>query len=303
MEAANAAPIMDADVSSARNLRARLIEIKMRVVELELQLASLHSEHDRVLEDLKSIVYPILTLPPEVTTNIFLCYSGSPLHLAAWRDIAHSTPRLWARFGDISPGTQRAHSLVALDRTVSFWLPRARNQPLTIRIKFSGDEAHESILWNLSLYSSQWSILALASDTRIYFPPSTMFRPLSSLARLELDLPPTGQAPPIASFVDAPHLREVSIKGLTLPDILLPWAQLIELTLIDQESLSSRLQYVLHPRPIPSFLDHLFQLQHQPPLVNTPEFCSTRRRCVPQKRGKFDVTGDLRRLYVHFVVC
>ncbi|KAJ7167598.1 hypothetical protein C8R46DRAFT_1093542, partial [Mycena filopes] len=61
-----------------------------------------------------SIVYPILTLPPEITTEIFLCClpekrlgdvvntMEAPLLLlqvcSVWRQIAISTRRLWTTF-------------------------------------------------------------------------------------------------------------------------------------------------------------------------------------------------------------
>ncbi|KAJ7098690.1 hypothetical protein B0H15DRAFT_771928, partial [Mycena belliarum] len=65
--------------------------------------------HNAQLE-LDSLVYPVLTLPPEITSGIFIhCLDRGPnnsmecreapmllLHVCrAWRDVAVSTPALW----------------------------------------------------------------------------------------------------------------------------------------------------------------------------------------------------------------
>ncbi|KAJ7644550.1 hypothetical protein FB45DRAFT_297627 [Roridomyces roridus] len=92
---------------SGANLRARLAEIRQQIASLEAQMASLRSEEELVARDLGALVYPVLTLPNDVVSEIFIQYvnglpKGSPLCLLwvcrSWREVALSTCRLWTRF-------------------------------------------------------------------------------------------------------------------------------------------------------------------------------------------------------------
>ncbi|KAJ7620294.1 hypothetical protein FB45DRAFT_754624 [Roridomyces roridus] len=66
---------------------------------MQSQLAVLHAEERTARAALENIVYPILTLPTDVTTEIFQHYAGDPSTLASvcrqWREVAFSFPRLW----------------------------------------------------------------------------------------------------------------------------------------------------------------------------------------------------------------
>ncbi|KAJ7644525.1 hypothetical protein FB45DRAFT_297430 [Roridomyces roridus] len=84
-------------------LRARLVDIEQQIQALEAQIDALRAERARVEKDLQAIVYPVLTLPPEILLEMFVHYvddhrSRSPLHLIQicrfWRQVALSTCRL-----------------------------------------------------------------------------------------------------------------------------------------------------------------------------------------------------------------
>ncbi|KAJ7463297.1 hypothetical protein FB451DRAFT_1494276 [Mycena latifolia] len=80
-------------------LRSRLAAIDRHIADLEAQLARLRVEKEGVLESLDALVYPILTLPPEITSEIFLhCdyVDGTrdphrgPLRISYWPDYDHT---------------------------------------------------------------------------------------------------------------------------------------------------------------------------------------------------------------------
>ncbi|KAJ7644545.1 hypothetical protein FB45DRAFT_1053280 [Roridomyces roridus] len=90
---------------SGTNLRARLTEIQQQISTLEAQMASLRSEEEAVARELAALVYPVLTLPNDVVSEIFIQYvhgvpKTSPLGLLwrSWREVALATCRLWTRF-------------------------------------------------------------------------------------------------------------------------------------------------------------------------------------------------------------
>ncbi|KAJ7053560.1 hypothetical protein C8F01DRAFT_996574, partial [Mycena amicta] len=108
-------------MSVPRSLRKELEQVEGNIRSLEAQLADLRGLRKLILSGLDNIVYPILTLPPELTIEIFTNYVESarlgfqdypsdsripapypsPIVLAsvcrAWRDIALSSAALWSR--------------------------------------------------------------------------------------------------------------------------------------------------------------------------------------------------------------
>ncbi|KAJ7366842.1 hypothetical protein DFH08DRAFT_1004438 [Mycena albidolilacea] len=93
---------------------ASILEVETSILELQLRLRSLQNNWQSIQDQLDSMVYPVFTLPHEITSNIFLhCLPAetsstakkgpnlarAPLLLLqvcrTWRDIALSTPRLW----------------------------------------------------------------------------------------------------------------------------------------------------------------------------------------------------------------
>ncbi|KAJ7608355.1 hypothetical protein FB45DRAFT_714554, partial [Roridomyces roridus] len=76
-----------------------LAAVQAKIHSLESQLTLLHSEERTARAALDTIVYPVLSLPNDVTSEIFQQCAGDPLILASvcrhWREIALSCPRLW----------------------------------------------------------------------------------------------------------------------------------------------------------------------------------------------------------------
>ncbi|KAJ7639525.1 hypothetical protein FB45DRAFT_905928 [Roridomyces roridus] len=74
---------------------------------LDAQIVLVRAERDRAARVLQAIVYPVLSLPSEITTEIFIHYVDvdprrSPLPLTwicrTWRELARSSSSLWSSF-------------------------------------------------------------------------------------------------------------------------------------------------------------------------------------------------------------
>ncbi|KAJ7108138.1 hypothetical protein C8R44DRAFT_636666, partial [Mycena epipterygia] len=96
--------------SSAAALRTALAEIHSQITHHKEYIAALEDERDQLEVSLQRVAYPVLTLPAEITSQIFVgCLPDhgrvrpspktAPLSLLrvcrAWREIALSTCQLW----------------------------------------------------------------------------------------------------------------------------------------------------------------------------------------------------------------
>ncbi|KAJ7625283.1 hypothetical protein DFH06DRAFT_1229042 [Mycena polygramma] len=117
---------------------------RVRIAEIKLEITRLQAELDSLTE---SLTFPILTLPVEITSQIFVyCLPDSddardvspldaPLVLgrvcSTWRNIALSTPQLWTF---LSLSIDRNAYSPTLFSALKQWLLRSRNFPLSIRL-------------------------------------------------------------------------------------------------------------------------------------------------------------------------
>ncbi|KAJ7167661.1 hypothetical protein C8R46DRAFT_1350627 [Mycena filopes] len=140
-------------------LRVRFAELSCAVSQQQRILDGMLARLEIIRGQLDTIVYPVLTLPPEITTEIFMrCLpaeceldpggdfvdtSHAPLLLTqicgAWRRIALSTSALWASFYLDAD----CRGLVHLAELADAWFSRARN---ALSVKVHG-----------SLLTSQWT--------------------------------------------------------------------------------------------------------------------------------------------------
>ncbi|KAJ7470991.1 hypothetical protein FB451DRAFT_1252659 [Mycena latifolia] len=246
---ANAAQTPSSDSESALSspstspeLRSRLIEIEKEVADLTAQLTRLlRVEKKAVLQRLDAIIYPVLKLPPEITSEIFLHYARAhtrgPLGVAsvckAWRAIAISYPALWTVFyfpGNAPPSDAQATE--KLSSYIQCWLPRAGSLPLAL-IMDSRELLPDVVLAILAQHSSQCMTLMLNLNQPILSPSSNISLPLPALKKLQIKVRhwPTYGPACITAFHHAPQLREADIGSLSLARISLPWIQLTTLAL------------------------------------------------------------------------
>ncbi|KAK7052292.1 F-box domain-containing protein [Favolaschia claudopus] len=217
------------------DLRKRLSELDAIISSLTLQRRALQTVSD-------AIIYPVLSLPPEIISEIFLrclpsaSYAESspedaPLLLTQicrqWRQVALQTPGLWTslRFVD----GQKSVELVSL------WFSRSGDLPLDLNLNCS-DELRAGALVQASMsVACRWRdvefSLPLTSvaqlDLRAYSLPNLRTFTLDDLSSGlgRIDISATVTLPP------APSLRSVHL--LTLPNVKadVPWAQLTTLNL------------------------------------------------------------------------
>ncbi|KAJ7234532.1 hypothetical protein C8J57DRAFT_1380155 [Mycena rebaudengoi] len=205
-----------------RTLRLRLAKIDTEVADLRAKLSFLAAEQKSIVAALQSVVYPVLTLPTEITAEVFLQYVDrgliggtdpniphapgwtepyGPLLLAsvcrAWKDIALALCPIWST---LEIRTQ-ANAIPTTQQLLECWLPRSGGHPLDANPLFD-------------LFSGRMPRLRKLEISLNTFPD-------------HLNGPPTA----VTAFSDAPQLREVHLINFTPPWIALPWDQLTHLEL------------------------------------------------------------------------
>ncbi|KAK7062268.1 F-box domain-containing protein [Favolaschia claudopus] len=216
---------------------------------MEGQLTELQTQIN--LMDLAPCDCCILTLPPEITSEIFGHCSPTqrvgdvvnvyeaPLLLTqvcgAWRQIAISTPALWTTF-DIT--LKHPGDLPKLGRIAQTWFERAKNFPLVLRIRGPLKENktlgrliktfcnHSGQMRSLEFYTGGEDLETIQLNI-----PGVL--DLAILQRLSIRLTDDWDCERrqgIKIFETAPNLQEVLISD-TLPSFLsLPWQQLTTIT-------------------------------------------------------------------------
>ncbi|KAJ7074036.1 hypothetical protein C8F01DRAFT_1043119 [Mycena amicta] len=129
--------------------RTRLSALDAQIEPLKTALDALCAERMLIQDRLDSYTYPVLTLPTEIVSEIFIQYipiypacppllgDGSPTKLAQicrhWREIAHATPMLWRAIELFLSDSLLDACTSQLD-TAKTWLERSRALPLSILI-------------------------------------------------------------------------------------------------------------------------------------------------------------------------
>ncbi|KAF8207875.1 hypothetical protein K438DRAFT_2013278 [Mycena galopus ATCC 62051] len=258
-----------ADSEPFAELRRRQHVLEGTIARYKAKIADCEGELAECLEKQRRFppVYPILTLPNEITSEIFVHCLFSPdiitmprysspdprsapmllLHVCrAWRSIAATTPRLWVdlrlALDRLSPPLFEADNF---DKFLANWLARAGTCPLSLNLSgFVGSEEHgRHLVATIFLrLSSHIEILEMLTDTK-YYPRHSLSFPL--LGELILGLPDTSdedlinlQQNPIQTFSAASQLRELDLSGQAAPShFAISWEMLTTFTC---ESLTSR---------------------------------------------------------------
>ncbi|KAJ6502125.1 hypothetical protein C8R45DRAFT_1070665 [Mycena sanguinolenta] len=219
--------------SSRADVRRFIEQSEMKIISLESQINTLVERRDRernCLAALRHLNSPIQILPVELLAEIFELairnqqptwrYIKDLLQISQicsdWRQVAHSTPRLWSRPMEID------------------LRPRRRSDR---------EQVHADVEWEIKNRRIPDEILRTASRWRsLYFPKMTSLPIVSQLAKTgldnlealdlgEVDFP---ESDPPLSFTTStvPRLRKLhmGIYSDVLP-ILVPWAQLTHLIL------------------------------------------------------------------------
>ncbi|KAJ6583007.1 hypothetical protein DFH09DRAFT_1145130 [Mycena vulgaris] len=231
----------DAPESVRKAARERTAELDMQISTLQqsLQLEALLDERRSCEALLDAYKYPILTLPNEITSEIFLSFLPprplpvgplSPVFLCQicreWCALALSTPTLWSA---IHIDFEFANRLPQQLRVLESWLDRSKSCPLSVALR--GRTMYRMAIFVEALlpHAARWAdmqfILPL-KDLRLIRGPMPRLR--KALIGPHTRLPPG--AAPFLPFDQAPNLTNVVIPYLLDPSVIvLPWAQLTTL--------------------------------------------------------------------------
>ncbi|KAJ7159477.1 hypothetical protein C8R46DRAFT_1286668 [Mycena filopes] len=207
--------------SSPASLRATLAEIDAELASLRARVEELAAARKPIMDALKSIVYPILTIPVEITAEIFL-------HVCTqWRAVAlNLQPIIWSR---LRIGVT-LEEVSKLEELLAGWVPRAGDQLLDIDMT----KSDAKLLTALVPHSTRWKSLIYDFSSGFGYSTGldTIQGRIPHLETLRIDL--EIRAPSrnmLSGFSAAPALRKVYLSGLGLNRFTLPWWQLTTLGL------------------------------------------------------------------------
>ncbi|KAK7026242.1 F-box domain-containing protein [Favolaschia claudopus] len=248
--------------------------LRVRLAEIDSEIEKLQA---RVHHALDAIIYPILSLPVEITSEIFKQHliqffgspseadvlpfvdlararDGGPLLLShvcrAWRSIALNMPSLWSRVRVSSSETDPSD----WQELLQCWLARAGNQSLDLDLTGGLDQNQTARLFStVAPYSFQWRSFQCYWTNPVSIPNEIIRGRIPCLYELRLWIkrddvgPGKPEIPIITAFSDAPALRKVELSYLAPKSVSLPWAQLTHLDLYGQ-AIDQAIQ-VLHQTP------------------------------------------------------
>lgn len=213
-------------------------QLRRRIAQLNALIAGLDAERRHLQAQSDAIIYPVLSLPPELTSLIFIqslpsaslprpSPLDSPLLVAQicrqWRDIAIGTPELWKSIALVD-----SHS----PELLAVWLLRSARCPLTISLDDVNADRASTLLKVCKPHADRWE------DIDLCLPDEAMLG-LRDIPRMPLlrktSVSTRGAYRPGSKerfdFTEVPLLRVAVIQ--TSPDLefVLPWNQLASLTL------------------------------------------------------------------------
>ncbi|KAJ6456439.1 hypothetical protein C8R45DRAFT_578346 [Mycena sanguinolenta] len=218
--------------------RVRLLDLAAQIRNLKQSLSAMRAEQAEAQERLDNYKYPVLTLPNEITSEIFVHFLpifpdappltglASPTTLThvchKWRAIALTTPALWRAIRLCYKDRMRGYQL---QRIADTWISRSGSCPLSIEIDLGGyDFLPPLFTETMAIAVTRSEHLGLCDVTP---HPHPKIGPMPFLRSLDLMFEPNDEV----HTYDAPQLRSVLLQGFSAPCVVLPWAQLTWLNL------------------------------------------------------------------------
>ncbi|KAJ7149623.1 hypothetical protein C8R46DRAFT_1125632 [Mycena filopes] len=228
--------------------RRRIAEVDAEILALKDALSKVKLERKALKKHLASYIYPVLTLPNEVVSEVFLQTldkspslggRGSPIYLGhicqRWRDIALSTPSLWSTMNLAMRHFRAPQNYL---RLLDAWLTRSKDCPLSITFidALNGrvwimPRIMEAILaqqarWETIEFDTAWDALHNIQTA------------LPLLRRLDIRLMAPQEPTPgstgmagSAKTISGPNLASVTLYGAKAHMVRLPWIQLTSITI------------------------------------------------------------------------
>ncbi|KAJ7130982.1 hypothetical protein C8R46DRAFT_1327857 [Mycena filopes] len=218
-------------IAHLESLRTELTTLSASAAQYRLLIEEVEQRQATVQAALDAVVFPILTLPPEVTTEIFLHCAvparayrqqmGPPpkdiLDLTTicwgWRNLALSIPRLWSTLKLNAPRHVAQEEMAAVAHS---WFSRAGALPLGIQW-MDDMERGEAAEINAVLrrYAPGLQDLSLAvTSGRVCDLIGTLSFPLLRHLCLRT-LGSTPPSPPIMAFRATPQLRQMDLHEIS----------------------------------------------------------------------------------------
>ncbi|KAJ7487357.1 hypothetical protein B0H11DRAFT_2015316 [Mycena galericulata] len=228
--------------------RTHISELDMQIESFQRSIAMLTLERNKCYEELNIYQYPVLTLPTEITAEIFTqflpAYPKRPPLLGPlspsflycicrmWRNVALSTPTLWSAIQLHLDTPRRYEQQLHL---LELWLQRSGGCPLSIELVQNRDNATSptSFIEAVIRSSRRWQHMRLILPSNEYHQIAGPMPLLRSLILGPTE--PIGHVDPdvisAAKFPRAPALKDVVLSiHFTRLRIGLPWSQLTTLT-------------------------------------------------------------------------
>ncbi|KAJ6543916.1 hypothetical protein B0H19DRAFT_1238507 [Mycena capillaripes] len=220
------------------NLRQELAELEISIAGQRVLLQELEKRKSTVRAELDAFIFPVLTLPNEITTEIFIQYAFDKdywkdrfpclaVHLLsvcrAWRALALSVPALWVTLDLRARGE--------LEGFVDTWFSRAGTLPLSL--DWDGSTVKP---WSgrLNAIIHQYAPRLESLHLRISkgcVSHLTHSMPFPLLQDLDLSNPDVETSPaplttPVLTFREAPRLRRVALEHISPASLMPPWGLL-----------------------------------------------------------------------------
>ncbi|KAJ7020257.1 hypothetical protein C8F04DRAFT_304309 [Mycena alexandri] len=233
---------LEAQRALAANLDAQMLALADEIVvdPRRSSLSTLQVQRALVQEQLNAYKYPVLTLPTEIICEIFIHFlpvypecpppAGilSPTNLTQicrqWRDIALATPMLWRAVymcPEDAGVVQQMHEL-----NISIWLGRSLGCPFSIEILTPYGSRRGFMFSSAQSTRLEYLKVLLRASSSLVIEEG----PMPLLRHLDLAFQYPEMSEPVV-FPDAPLLRSAVLNDNAIQAVVLPWAQLTELTL------------------------------------------------------------------------
>ncbi|KAK7014351.1 F-box domain-containing protein [Favolaschia claudopus] len=231
---------MDADRVLVAEKDAEILNLQSQMAGIARHIVTLRAERQLAQERLDSYRYPVLTLPNEITSEIFLHFvpaypEASPLtgllspilltHICClWREVAQSTVALWQTIdftwdGSKQPSEEEMTSIVTL------WLERSQSAPISVEATY--EDPSIPIPTVLFRHSARYERLSLSVEDAEEL--SGFNGPMPLLHALSLKFHEHSFNADI--FQNVPLLRTLELEDCGTLSVRLPWSQLTSLTM------------------------------------------------------------------------
>ncbi len=234
--------------SSKADIERFIEESELKIASLESQITALVELRDReraTVSTLRYLIAPIHTLPVELLAEIFQLTIDDNTHIkdafrisqvcSDWRQVAHSTPRLWA--GPLRVPLEARESEQVYADELKSWLARSASLHIPVILEFKRRETvplSPRISEEIFRIAPRWRSLRVETPT---YPQASLVRrvaecSLDSLEELNLGFieQDAVDADTIPSFMTASRLQKLSISlDEDSHRILVPWVQSAQL--------------------------------------------------------------------------